>query len=85
MATKGKKARFVRIAVDSPGNPPVNMRVPFSLLYAGLKLFGILPAKACEKLAEISKATLPLGMPQAQNPAFDIDCGNGKKVRIFLD
>jgi len=49
-----------------------------------MKLFGILPAEACEKLAEISKAGRP-GVPEAQNPAFNIDCGNGKKVRIFFE
>jgi len=84
VATKGKKAHFVRIAVDSPADPPVNVRVPFSILYTGMKLFGILPAEACEKLAEISKAGRP-GVPEAQNPAFNIDCGNGKKVRIFFE
>src|ERR1700755_1385581 len=68
------KARFVRIAVDSPEGPPVSLRVPISLLQTGMRLVGILPAEACEKLAEINSAGWR-GHEGDPSTTLHIDCG----------
>src|SRR5262245_40631540 len=47
-----KKAKYLRIVVDSPGKEQVNVRVPFSFVRANMKLVNILPERLTERLAE---------------------------------
>lgn len=52
-ASEKRKARFLRIAVDSPGTEQVNVRIPIAFLKHGMSFLGILPVDLCKKLADL--------------------------------
>jgi hypothetical protein len=85
-SSPSNKARFVRIAVDAPGAEQVNVRFPLTFLRSGMKVLGILPAEACEKLIELTElARATQDATESQNHSLEIDCGNRKTVRLLFE
>ncbi len=84
--------RHLRIQIDRPGREQVNMRVPLSLMRAGVGLMAVLPPRVQERLAEkgINLAGLRDMKGQElidalQELHLDVDGPEGKKVRIFCE
>ncbi|MGO9126926.1 MAG: SHOCT-like domain-containing protein [Terriglobales bacterium] len=86
------KPRFLRIAIDKPGEKQVNVRIPLAFARSGSHLLAVLPTRVREKLAEQGidlSATAAMDATKWENlvadAAVDIDKGNGKKVKIFCE
>jgi hypothetical protein len=96
------KAKYLRVLVeanekDSPTT--VNVRVPMQLLYAGVRLASLIPAKAHEQLDEaLSKHGVPLTLSQIkpenleelidhlEDLTVDVDAKEeNTKVRVFCE
>jgi hypothetical protein len=96
------KAKYLRVLVeanekDSPTT--VNVRVPMQLLYAGVRLASLIPAKAHEQLdAALSKHGVPLTLSQIrpenleelidhlEDLTVDVDAKeDNTKVRVFCE
>jgi hypothetical protein len=96
------KAKYLRVLVeanekDSPTT--VNVRVPMQLLYAGVRLASLIPAKAHEQLDEaLSKHGVPLTLSQIkpenleelidhlEDLTVDVDAKeDNTKVRVFCE
>ncbi len=86
------KPRFLRIAIDKPGEKQVNVRVPLAFARTGSHLLAVLPLRVREKLAEqgidLSEAG-PFDPKKweslAEDTAIEIEKGNGKKVKVFCE
>jgi polyhydroxyalkanoate synthesis regulator phasin len=98
------KAKYLRVLVEASekGAPTtVNVRVPMQLLYAGVRLASLIPAKAHEQLDEaLSKHGVPLTVSQIkpenleelidhlQDLTVDVDSNGDEekaKVRVFCE
>lgn len=84
--------RSLRIEVDEPGRKPVNVRVPFGFLRAGLKLGAVVPSRVRERLAARGIEFPPFSSddPDSFLQALDeldvqIDDGNEGHVRIYCE
>lgn len=91
-ANGSSKPRFLRIAIDKPGDKQVNVRIPLAFARSGSRLLAVLPTRVREKLAEQGidlSAAAAMDATQWENlvedAAIDIDKGNGKKVKIFCE
>jgi hypothetical protein len=86
------KLRYLRIVVDKPGDDQVNIRVPLAFMRAGMKLLGVIPPKAAEKLAEKGIDLAALRdlkggelVDELKDLHVDVDSKNGEKVRIYCE
>ncbi len=89
------KPKFLRILVEESDGDRVNIRVPLSLLRAGVKFGSLLPDQAREKVSGALEAKgIHLDMANAADAvedliqqlgelSIDVDEGDGDKVRIF--
>ncbi|MEK7692168.1 MAG: hypothetical protein AAB425_14225 [Bdellovibrionota bacterium] len=102
--------QFLRIVVEEDGAgraqgaestrepKKVNIRVPFQLLRAGIKLAAILPPEACDgvnrafrekgidlDLSKVKAGEIEEVLTQISGLAVDVDAGSGKRVRIFCE
>jgi len=89
------KPKFLRVLVEESGGDRVNIRVPLSLLRAGVKFGSLLPDQAREKVSEALEAKgIRLDTANAAGAvedliqqlgelSIDVDAGDGDKVRIF--
>lgn len=91
-AAPGSKLRYLRIVVDKPGDDQVNIRVPLAFIRAGMKLFGVIPPQAAEKLAEKGIDLSALRdlkggelVDELKDLHVDVDSKNGEKVRIYCE
>jgi polyhydroxyalkanoate synthesis regulator phasin len=90
--TEKKRPKYLRIVVDSPGKEQVNVRVPFSLVRANMKLVNILPERLTDRLADAGIAIGGIAAIRGLNDAavlddlnVEVEKPNGKKVRIFCE
>jgi hypothetical protein len=91
-SSSSAKPRFLRIAIDKPGEKQVNVRVPLAFARTGSHLLAVLPLRVREKLAEqgidLSEAG-PFDPTKweslAEDTAIEIEKGNGKKVKVFCE
>ena len=96
------KAKYLRVLVEShekDGPTTVNVRVPMQLLYAGVRLASLIPAKAHNQLDEaLSKHGVPLTLSQIkpenleelidhlEDLTVDVDAKeDNPKVRVFCE
>jgi hypothetical protein len=86
------KPRFLRIAIDKPGEKQTNVRIPLAFARSGSHLLGVLPTRVREKLAEQGIDFSAAGALDAtkwealgEDAAIGIDKGDGKKVKIFCE
>jgi SHOCT-like protein len=91
-SSSSSKPRFLRIAIDKPGEKQVNVRIPLAFARTGSHLLAVLPVRVREKLAEQGIDLSGTGAMDAtkwedlvEDAAIDIDKGNGKKVKIFCE
>jgi hypothetical protein len=99
-ALRPNRAKYLRVVVDtdSSGAPTkVNVRVPMSLLYAGVKLSAVLPPEARDQLNARMRAQgvgIDLNQLKPENLEDFIDQLNeltvdvdqeGTKVRVFCE
>lgn len=95
-----KNPKYLRIQVNSlkeEGGETVNVRVPFNLLKAGVKLAGLIPSKAQSQvqnslnehgidfdLSKADPAKLEELVEQLAELQVDVDSAN-EKVKIFVE
>ena len=86
------KKRYLRIAIDKPGENQVNVRVPIAFARSGSHLLAVLPTRVREKLSEQGIDLSEAGVldPKkwdalSEDSAIEIERGNGKKVRVFCE
>ena len=86
------KPRFLRIAIDKPGENQVNVRVPLAFARSGSHLLAVLPTSVRKKLSEQGIDLSEAGVfdptkwaTLGEDSAIEIERGNGKKVRVFCE
>jgi len=87
-----RRARYLRVHVQSSDGDEVNVRVPFSLIKTGIKLGSLLPREASQaidqsgvdlsKLAELDGEELIEALSELQ---VDVESGNGDVVHVFCE
>jgi len=88
--------KYLRVLVDSEetgkdhGPVKVNVRVPIQLLRAGVRLAGLIPARARDNVNQIKPENLEELVEQLNDLTVDVDADdgdrNGKvKVRVFCE
>jgi hypothetical protein len=93
----GRTPKYLRILVESQNNNKVNVRVPIQLLRAGVKLAGLIPMQAREKVTEalsengiqvdlksLKPSDLDDLIDQMNELTVDVDDGN-ERVRVFCE
>lgn len=92
VSSKGtKRLGSMRILVEKPGHNPVNIRMPFSFTRSGTKLLDVLTPQVSKRLAALGIDLSSLGAMRdlwtdsIENAGIEIDKGDGRKVRIFLE
>jgi hypothetical protein len=96
------KLKYLRVVVDAPdgegeGAAKVNVRVPLQLLRAGVKLSGVIPARARDQVnaalrekgidfdvARLTPESLETIIEQLRDLSVDVDNGRNK-VRVFCE
>jgi hypothetical protein len=88
----GTRVKYLRVVIEGRDGRPVNIRIPLSLVRAGLRLGAMLPADANEKLAERGIDLSALSnldgeelFRALEELAIDIDSSDGEHVRIFCE
>lgn len=90
--------KFFRVTVDAKSGDNVDVRVPFALLRAGIRLSSLMPPAAADRVNEHLKAQgieidlsnmkkedideILLGLSEM---AINVDSASGDKVRIFCE
>lgn len=94
--------KFLRVLVEGHdeqhGMGKVNVRVPFTLIRAGMRLAALLPAAAHEPInralrqngvdidiSKIKPENLEDLVTHLRELAVDVEGGNGEKVRVFCE
>jgi hypothetical protein len=102
VADTGSDPKYLRVLVEGHdqehGGSKVNVRVPFALIRAGMRLAALLPAAAHEPInralrqngvdidiSKIKPENLEDLVTHLRELAVDVDGGNGEKVRIFCE
>jgi hypothetical protein len=80
------------VLVDSSKGDKVNIRVPLSLVRAGIKLKAVMPEHARQQLSEKGIDLSNLGglegeelLQALRELNVDVDAADGDKVRIFCE
>lgn len=86
------KLKYLRVLVESKDGDNVNVRVPLALVKAGIKLKGVIPKEAHEKMYEkgvdldaLSALDEDELMEALRDLQVDVDSDKGDKVRIFCE
>ncbi len=89
---KRGKLKYLRVLVESKDGDNVNVRVPLALVKAGIKLKGVIPKEAHEKmyakgvdldaLSSLDEEELLEALRDLQ---VDVDSDQGDTVRIFCE
>lgn len=90
--------KYFRVKVDSTGGDNVDVRIPFSLLRAGIHLSTLMPPEAAQKvnmhLAEkginvdlnhLKKEDLDDLLTSFSEMEINVDAASGDKVRVFCE
>lgn len=84
--------KYLRVLVDSAKGDKVNIRVPLSLVRAGIKLKAVMPEHARQQLSEKGIDLSNLGglegdelLQALRELNVDVDASDGDKVRIFCE
>ena len=90
--TKPRRVRYLRVHVESHEGDEVNVRLPFSLIKAGIKLGSLLPREASEaieqsgvdlsKLAELEGAELLDALSELQ---VHVESKEGDEVHVYCE
>jgi polyhydroxyalkanoate synthesis regulator phasin len=93
---KRRSCRFLRVVVAEQGREKVNIRVPMQLIRAGMKLKGLIPADAREKVnsalhdkgvsldIDAMTGTVEEIVEQLQGLEVNVD-DDGDSVRVFCE
>jgi hypothetical protein len=91
-APRPGKPKFLRVLVDSPSGDKVNIRIPLSLVRAGIKLKALMPEHARERLCERGIDLSSLGglegdelLQALRELNINVDASGGEKVRIYCE
>ncbi len=86
------RPKYLRVLVDSSKGDRVNIRVPLSLVRAGIKLKAVMPEHARQQLSEKGIDLSNLGALEGEELLqalrelnVDVDASDGDKVRIFCE
>ena len=89
---KQRKVRYLRVHVESNDGDEVNVRVPFNLIKAGIKLGSLLPKEASQaidqsgvdlsKLAELEGDELLEALSELQ---VHVESADGDEVHVFCE
>jgi hypothetical protein len=86
------RLKYLRVVVDSKKGDKVNIRVPLSIVRAGIKLKALMPEHARQKLFEKGIDLSNLGglegdelLQALRELNVDVDAADGEKVRIFCE
>ena len=98
VAVRPRRAKYLRVVVEEGGKGMVNIRVPMQLIYAGVKLTGLIPRHASEKVSGalhergIDVDLDALGgeriqelVDQLQDLSVDVDGPEGERVRVYCE
>ena len=91
-ASRSGRPKYLRVLVDSSKGDKVNIRVPLSLVRAGIKLKAVMPEHARQQLSEKGIDLADLGglegeelLQALRELNVDVDAADGDKVRIFCE
>jgi hypothetical protein len=91
-ALRPGRPKYLRVLVDSSKGDKVNIRVPLSLVRAGIKLKAVMPEHARQQLSEKGIDLSNLGglegeelLQALRELNVDVDASDGDKVRIFCE
>ena len=91
-ASRSGRPKYLRVLVDSSNGDKVNIRVPLSLVRAGIKLKAVMPEHARQRLSEKGIDLSDLGrldgdelLQALRELNVDVDAADGDKVRIFCE
>jgi hypothetical protein len=91
-ASRSGRPKYLRVLVDSSKGDKVNIRVPLSLVRAGIKLKAVMPEHARQQLSEKGIDLSNLGglegeelLQALRELNVDVDAADGDKVRIFCE
>jgi hypothetical protein len=91
-AARAGRPKYLRVLVDSSKGDKVNIRVPLSLVRAGIKLKAVMPEHARQQLSEKGIDLSNLGdlegeelLQALRELNVDVDAADGEKVRIFCE
>jgi hypothetical protein len=91
-SSRAGKPKYLRVHVDSSKGDKVNIRVPLSLVRAGIKLKAVMPEHARQQLYEKGIDLSNLGALEGEDLLqalrelnIDVDASDGDKVRIFCE
>jgi hypothetical protein len=91
-AARPGRPKYLRVLVDSSKGDKVNIRVPLSLVRAGIKLKAVMPEHARQQLFEKGIDLSNLGglegeelLQALRELNVDVDASDGDKVRIFCE
>jgi hypothetical protein len=86
------RPKYLRVLVDSSKGDKVNIRVPLSLVRAGIKLKAVMPEHARQQLSAKGIDLSNLGglegeelLQALRELNVDVDAADGDKVRIFCE
>lgn len=89
---KPRRPRYLRVHVESHDGDEVNVRVPFNLIKAGIKLGSLLPRQASEaidqsgvdlsKLAELEGTELLDALSELQ---VHVESNDGDEVHVYCE
>jgi hypothetical protein len=91
-APRPGKLKYLRVLVESKDGDNVNVRVPLALVKAGIKLKGVIPKEAHEKMHEkgvdldaLSALDEEELLEALRDLQVDVDSEKGDTVRIFCE
>jgi hypothetical protein len=91
-ASRSGKPKYLRVLVDSSHGDKVNIRVPLSLVRAGIKLKAVMPERARQQLSDKGIDLSNLGglegeelLQALRELNVDVNASDGDKVRIFCE
>lgn len=86
------RPKYLRVHVDSSKGDKVNIRLPLSLVRAGIKLKAVMPEHARQQLSDKGIDLSNLGALEGEELLqalrelnIDVDASDGDKVRIFCE
>jgi len=95
---KGGVPKFFRVIVESTSGDNVDVRIPFGLLKAGIRLSTLIPPEAASKVSEqlaekgiqidlnhLKKEDIDELLSHFSEMAINVDSASGDRVRVFCE
>jgi len=97
-AKKGGMPKFFRVTVESTGGDNVDVRIPFGLLKAGIRLSTLMPPEVASKVSQqladkgiqidlnhLKKEDIDELLSYFSEMEINVDSASGDRVRVFCE